>query len=114
MPFGLAGAPSSFCRLMSIVLKDLLWEICLCYLDDIVLYARTQEELIDKLKTVLDRLRQVGLKVKPSKCALFKENIRFLLYHSLRKYKQLGNGQDLNVFDMFELFTVLRLTIAFL
>jgi len=63
---------------MSVVLKYLLWEICLCYLDDIVIYARTQEELLDRLKTILDRLRQVGLKVKPSKCALFKENIRLL------------------------------------
>jgi len=40
MPFGLAGAPSSFCRLMSIVLRDLLWKICLCYLDDIVIFTR--------------------------------------------------------------------------
>jgi len=29
MPFGLSGTPGSFCRLMSIVLRDLLWEICL-------------------------------------------------------------------------------------
>jgi len=34
MPFGLTGAPSTFCRLMSIVLREYLWEICLCYLDD--------------------------------------------------------------------------------
>jgi len=31
MPFGLTGAPSTFCRLMSIVLREYLWEICLCY-----------------------------------------------------------------------------------
>ena len=42
MPFGLCGAPSSFCRLMQNVLKDLLWDICLCYLDDIVIFARTR------------------------------------------------------------------------
>ena len=52
--------------------------ICLCYLDDIVIYANTQEELLDRLKTVLDRLRDVGLKAKRSKCALFNENTRFL------------------------------------
>jgi len=57
MPFGLSGAPGSFCRLMSIVLRDLLWVICLCYLDDIVIYARTPEELLERLRTVLDRLR---------------------------------------------------------
>jgi len=78
MPFGLSGPPSSFCRLMSIVLRDLLWKICLCYLDDIVIFARTQEELLERLRIVLDRLRDVGLKVKPSKCALFQRRINFL------------------------------------
>jgi len=78
MPFGLSGAPGSFCRLMSIVLRDLLWVICLCYLDDIVIYARTPEELLERLRTVLDRLREVGLKAKPSKCELFRTEIKFL------------------------------------
>ena len=75
MPFGLAGAPSSFCRLMSIVLRDLLYKVCLCYLDDIVIFARTPEELLERLRIVLNRLREVGLKVKPSMCALFQTQI---------------------------------------
>jgi len=78
MPFGLAEAPSSFCRLMSIVLRDLLWKICLCYLDDTVIFAKTPEELIERLHQVSDRLRDVELKVKPSKCVLFQEQIKFL------------------------------------
>jgi len=63
---------------MSIVLRNLLWVICLCYLDDIVIYARTPEELLERLRTVLDRLREVGLKAKPSKCELFRTEIKFL------------------------------------
>jgi len=78
MPFGLCGAPSSFCRLMQIELRDLLWDICLCYLDDIVVFARTPHELLERLRTVLDRLHEVRLKVKPSKCELFKTEIKFL------------------------------------
>ena len=78
MPFGLSGAPGSFCRLMQIVLRDHLWTICLCYLDDIVVFAKTPQELLERLRTVLDRLRQVGLKVKPSKCDLFRTEIKFL------------------------------------
>ena len=62
---------------MSRVIKDLLWNICLCYLDDIVTYAKTPQELLERLRTVLDRLHQVGLKVKPSKCDLFKNEIKF-------------------------------------
>jgi len=78
MPFGLSGAPGSFCRLMSNVLRDLLWVVCLCYLDDIVVFACSPEELLERLRIVLDRLRDVGLKAKPSKCELFKPEIKFL------------------------------------
>ena len=78
MPFGLSNAPSSFCRLMSLVLDDLLWVICLCYIDDIVVYGRTQAELLERLDTVLTRLRKFGLKVKPSKCLLCRTSIKFL------------------------------------
>jgi len=78
MPFGLSGAPGSFCRLMQIVLRDHLWTICLRYLDDIVIFAKTPQELLERLHIILDRLRQVGLKVKPSKCDLFRTEIKFL------------------------------------
>ena len=78
MPFGLSGAPGSFCRLMSIVLRDLLWVLCLCYLDDIVVFARSPQELLERLRIALDRLRDVGLKANPSKCELFKTEIKFL------------------------------------
>ena len=78
MPFGLDGAPASFCRLMSIVFEDHLRKICLSYLGDIIVFARTQEELLERLRIVLNRLRQVGIKVKPSKCALFQKEIDFL------------------------------------
>ena len=78
MPFGLSGAPSSFCRLISIALRDLLWTVCLAYLDDIVIFARSPQELLERLRIVLNRLREVGLKVKPSKCELFKTHIKFL------------------------------------
>jgi len=78
VPFGLSGAPGSFCRLMSIVLRDLLWVEYLCYLGDIVVYARSPRELVERLRIVLDRLRDVGLKAKLSKCELFRTEIKFI------------------------------------
>ena len=78
MPFGLSGAPASFCQLMSIVLRDMLWKICLCYLDDIIIFGKTPQELLDRLHQVFSRLAEVGLKVKPSKTVLFKTEIDFL------------------------------------
>jgi len=43
-----------------------------------MVFAKSPQELLERLRTVLDRLRQVGLKVKPSKCDLFKAEIKFL------------------------------------
>ena len=78
MPFGLSNAPSSFCRLMHIVFKDMLYVRCLCYLDDIVVFAETSEQLLERLDDVFTRLREHGLKAKPSKCVFFKSPIEFL------------------------------------
>jgi len=78
MPFGLTVAPSTFCRMISIVLRDYLREICLCYLDDIIIFGRTPQELLDRMRTILDKLSEVGLKVKPSKSVLFKTEIQYL------------------------------------
>ena len=78
MPFGLSSAPAIFCRLMNRVLRDHVWCICLCYLDDVIVYATSQRELFERLHTTLSCLNKVGLKVKPSKCSLFKERISFL------------------------------------
>jgi len=63
---------------MHSVLRDHLWRICLYYLDDVIVYATSQRELLERLHTILSCLNNVGLKVKPSKCALFKERISFL------------------------------------
>ena len=78
MPFGFCGAPASFCRVMRHVLGDYIGTICLCYLDDIIIFARTQKELLERLDLILKRLHDFGLKVKPSKCVLFRTEIKFL------------------------------------
>ena len=70
MPFGLTNAPSTFQRLMSMVLAGLSWVTCLVYLDDIIIFSRTVEEHLQRLTEVLQRLKEAGLKIKPSKCHL--------------------------------------------
>jgi len=64
MPFGLKSAPRTFCRAMSTVMSALLWSLCIVYLDDVIVYATTQVELLERLNTVQTRLAQYGFKVK--------------------------------------------------
>ncbi|KAL5516401.1 hypothetical protein EMCRGX_G001711 [Ephydatia muelleri] len=80
MPFGLTNAPSTFQRLMSMVLAGLSWVTCLVYLDDIIIFSRTVEEHLQRLTEVLQRLKEAGLKIKPSKCHLLCKSVRYLGY----------------------------------
>ena len=78
MPFGLCNAPASFERLMEQVLSGLQNERCLVYLDDIIVAGKTVEETVENFEKVLVRLRKAGLKLKPSKCTLFAQSVRYL------------------------------------
>ena len=78
MAFGLCNAPATFERLMETVLSGLHWEICLVYLDDIIVYGKSFEEMINNLDQVLRRFADAGLKLKPRKCQLFKKEVEFL------------------------------------
>ena len=78
MPFGLCNAPGTCQRLMYLVLEGLIGRECLSYIDDILIYGKTRVELLDRLARVLTRLREAGLKVKPTKCRFFEEEVTFL------------------------------------
>ena len=70
--------PLTFERLMEWVLAGLHWETLLVYLDDVIVFARTVEEELDRLEKMFQRLRKAGLKLKPKKCELFKQSVLYL------------------------------------
>ena len=78
MPFGLCNAPSTFNRLMELVLKGFHWKICLIYLDDVIVKGRTFEEELERLEQVFERLAWAGLKLRPKKCFLFQKRVSYL------------------------------------
>lgn len=78
LSFGLCNAPSTFQRLMDLVLADLQWTTCLVYLDDIIVFGRTFPEHLSRLDEVLTKLGAANLKVKPSKCDLFSSQVKYL------------------------------------
>ena len=78
MPFGLTNAPATFKRLMESCLGELNLSWCIIYLDDIIVFSQTPEEHLVRLQAVFDKLKAAGLKLKPSKCELFKKQINYL------------------------------------
>ena len=81
MPFGLCNAPATFQRLMQTCLGELNLTYALIYLDDVVVFSKDQEGAIERLRAVFSRFRENNLKLKPSKCEFFKEEIDYLAHH---------------------------------
>ena len=78
MPFGATTAPATFQRLMHDCLGDLNMNSCIVYLDDIIIFSDTKKEHLERLEAVFQKLSAAGLKLKPSKCFFFREEIEYL------------------------------------
>ena len=78
MPYGLCNAPATFQRLMQNCLGELNLTYTLIYLDDVIVYSRTEEEHLTQLRAVFERFRESCLKLKPSKCNFFRTEINYL------------------------------------
>ena len=78
MPFGLQNAPSTFQRLMTCCFGDLNFTHLLIYLDDIIIFSTSFSDHLERLQLVFDRLREHGLKLKPSKCQLVRQEVNYL------------------------------------
>ena len=78
LPFGLCNAPATFSRLMDNVLSGLLWEVCLYYLDDIIVFSKDWEKHLHRLRMVFMRLREANIRLGHKKCTLARTSVIFL------------------------------------
>ena len=78
MPFGLCNAPPTFQRLMNVAMSGFDPEICLVYLDDIIVHSWDLGSHLDRLERLFERLTRAGLKLKISKCRLLQQEVVFL------------------------------------
>lgn len=78
MPFGLTNGPASYSRLVQLVLDGIPGDRALPYLDDTIIHSRSAEDHFRNLEQVLDAHRRAGLKLQPSKCQLFQDQVAYL------------------------------------
>ena len=78
VPMGISNAPPEFQRFINRVLTGLRDKVCQAYLDDILVYGNSFRNHVHNLKLVLNRLKAEGIKLRPEKCNLFKQEVRYL------------------------------------
>ncbi|XP_070015995.1 uncharacterized protein [Nicotiana sylvestris] len=78
MPFRLTNTPAAFMDLMNRVFKPFLDKFVIVFIDDILIYSRSQGEHEDHLRTVLQTLREHRLYAKFSKCEFWLDSVAFL------------------------------------
>ena len=78
MPQGLCNSPASFMRMMLSIFGDLNFSSLLCYLDDLLVFAQSEQEALERLEIVFQRLREHNLKLSPKKCHLLRRSVKFL------------------------------------
>jgi len=75
---GLKNSPACFQRTMNAVLSGLLYEKCICFIDDALVFGKSFDEFLERLNLVLERFRKANLKLKKSKCEFGMTEIEFL------------------------------------
>ena len=78
MPFGLTNAPATFQRLMECVLAHMNWKDGLVYIDDVLIWSKTFQEHLEKLKSVFCAFEKSGLQIKPNKCYICCQSVPYL------------------------------------
>ncbi|XP_068111017.1 uncharacterized protein [Hyperolius riggenbachi] len=110
---GLTNAPATFQRLMESCLGEFNFEHVLIYLDDIIVYSTDFHQHIQHLDVVFQKLRSYGLKLKPSKCHLFKPEVNFL-GHVISKEGVKPNPEKVKLIKEWPVPTTIREVRAFL
>ena len=78
MPFGLVNAPASFQSTMQDVLRGILDDFVVVYIDDLLIYSKDLDSHVQHVREVLHRLRRHRLFAKASKCYWGQSRVPFL------------------------------------
>jgi hypothetical protein len=78
MSFGLTNTPAHFMYLMNSIFMPELDKFVMVFINDILIYSKSEEEHAQHLRVILQRLRDHQLYAKFSKCAFWLKYVLFL------------------------------------
>jgi len=78
MPFGLTNAPATFQHALDNILYRLKWQLCLVYLDDVIIFSASAELHVKEVDVVLTRLREAGVTLNLERCTWFSDEFEYL------------------------------------
>ncbi|KAI5152149.1 hypothetical protein ENBRE01_2605 [Enteropsectra breve] len=100
MPFGLINAPYTFQRIMTRLFKEYLWKFVVIYLDDVLIFSNTEEEHIQHVKLVLNKLSEFGLRLNFAKCTFGVQEIDFLGFKVKKGLMSIQESQKKRILDI--------------
>ncbi|MCI06844.1 retrotransposon protein, partial [Trifolium medium] len=78
MPFGVTNAPGVFMEYMNRIFHSYLDRFVVVFIDDILVYSKSEEEHAEHLRIVLQTLKEKKLYAKLSKCEFWLKEVSFL------------------------------------
>ncbi|KAK3556048.1 hypothetical protein QTP70_001855 [Hemibagrus guttatus] len=93
MPYGLANAPAVFQSLINEIFRDIMNKYVVAYIDDILIYSKSEEEHQSHVRTVFTRLLENQLNVKAEKCEFHVQRTSFLRYNVSYQGVEMDNSK---------------------
>ena len=78
MAFRLNNVPAFFQRMMNNVLGNLVGRVCLAYIDNMVVWGNTTEEVLQNTRLVIKKLAEARLMFNGSKCCFLAQEVELL------------------------------------
>ena len=78
LPFGLRNAPSIFQRAIDDVLREFIGKICYVYIDDIIIFSKSEDQHIKDIEKILCTLKTAGMRISAEKSKFFRKEVEYL------------------------------------
>ena len=100
MPFGFINAPYTFQKIMNFVFREFLWKCAVVYLDDILIFSKSEAEHLIHLEMILKKISSCGFRLNLKKCSFAMRKIDFLGFEVSQGMLKMQELQRTRILDI--------------